>query len=44
MRAWRTFIGCLTRFTGPLLIVMISASCGFTLGIAACTTPSPLFP
>lgn len=30
----------LARLTGPLLIVMISASCGFVIGIAVATAPS----
>lgn len=28
-------VGWLARFTGPLLIVMVSGSCGFVLGVAA---------
>ncbi len=27
-------VGWLARFTGPLLIVMVSGSCGFLLGVA----------
>ncbi|WP_159025308.1 hypothetical protein [Streptomyces pluripotens] len=26
------------RYTGPLLIVLVSASCGFVIGVAASTT------
>lgn len=33
-------VGWLARFTGPLLIVMISASCGFMIGVAVSTVPS----
>jgi hypothetical protein len=28
----------LARYTGPLLIVLISASCGFVIGVAVSTT------
>lgn len=28
-------LGVLARFAGPLMIVMISGSCGFVLGVAA---------
>lgn len=32
----------LARFTGPLLIVMISASCGFVIGVAvSALSPAP---
>ncbi|MGW1267420.1 hypothetical protein [Streptomyces sp. NPDC002491] len=37
--AWRRCTGWLARFTGPLLIVMISASCGFVIGVAASALP-----
>ncbi|MEY2241484.1 hypothetical protein ACFYW8_43665 [Streptomyces sp. NPDC002742] len=33
-------MGWLARFTGPLLIVVISASCGFVLGVAVSAVPS----
>jgi hypothetical protein len=36
----RRFTGWLARFTGPLLIVMISASCGFVIGITVSAPPS----
>lgn len=36
---WRRCTGWLARFTGPLLIVMISASCGFVIGVAASALP-----
>lgn len=29
----------LARYTGPLLIVLISASCGFVIGLAVSTAP-----
>lgn len=32
-------MGWLARFTGPLLIAMISASCGFVIGVAISTVP-----
>ncbi len=35
-------VGRLARFTGPLLIVMVSASCGFMIGVAvSIASPSP---
>jgi hypothetical protein len=37
----RRLTGWLARFTGPLLIVMISASCGFVIGVAVSTVPPP---
>ncbi len=30
----------LARYTGPLLIVLISASCGFVVGIAVSAAPA----
>lgn len=30
----------LARYTGPLLIVLISASCGFVIGVAVATAPA----
>lgn len=33
MSAW------LGRFAGPLLIIAISASCGFVIGVAVASTP-----
>lgn len=36
----RRAVGWLARFTGPLLIVMVSASCGFVIGVAVSTVPS----
>ncbi|EKX62201.1 putative lipoprotein [Streptomyces ipomoeae 91-03] len=30
----------LARFTGPLLIVLISASCGFVIGVAVSIAPA----
>lgn len=29
------------RYTGPLLIVLIAASCGFVIGVAVATGPRP---
>lgn len=30
----------LARYTGPLLIVLIAASCGFVIGVAVATAPT----
>ncbi|MEV5381663.1 hypothetical protein [Streptomyces sp. NPDC052721] len=30
----------LARYTGPLLIMLISASCGFVIGVAVATSPA----
>jgi hypothetical protein len=30
----------LARYTGPLLIMLISASCGFVIGIAVAIAPN----
>lgn len=30
----------LARYTGPLLIVLIAASCGFVIGVAVATAPA----
>lgn len=35
----RPAVDWLARFTGPLLIVMISGACGFVLGVAAASAP-----
>lgn len=37
---WREVMGWLARFTGPLLIVMASASCGFVIGVAVSAAPT----
>lgn len=37
----RRAVDWLARFTGPLVIVLISASCGFVIGVAVATAPSP---
>jgi hypothetical protein len=31
----RRVVVWLARFTGPLMIIMVSGSCGFVLGVAA---------
>ncbi|MFD7408604.1 hypothetical protein ACFV7R_39540 [Streptomyces sp. NPDC059866] len=33
-------VSWLARYTGPLLIVLISASCGFVIGVAVATAPA----
>ncbi|MFD7409749.1 hypothetical protein ACFV7R_45820 [Streptomyces sp. NPDC059866] len=33
-------VGRLARYTGPLLIVLISASCGFVIGVVVFTNPA----
>lgn len=30
----------LARYTGPLLIMLISASCGFVIGVTVATSPA----
>ncbi|WP_263632399.1 hypothetical protein [Streptomyces sp. 8L] len=32
-----TMLSRVVRYTGPLLIVLVSASCGFVIGVAAST-------
>ncbi|MFF3908805.1 hypothetical protein ACFYZJ_23150 [Streptomyces sp. NPDC001848] len=34
-RVMRGVVDWLARFTGPLMIVMVSGSCGFVLGVTA---------
>ena len=36
----RRAVGWLARFTGPLLIIIVSGSCGFVLGVAAASGPA----
>ncbi|WP_405671835.1 hypothetical protein [Streptomyces sp. NBC_01530] len=36
----RRTLGVLARFTGPLMIVMISGSCGFVLGVTFASSPA----
>lgn len=36
MRRWATYVG---RYAGPLLIIAISASCGFVIGAGLASTP-----
>ncbi|WP_279635454.1 hypothetical protein [Streptomyces diastatochromogenes] len=33
-------VSWLARYTGPSLIVLISACCGFVIGVALSTTPA----
>ncbi|MFI1166389.1 hypothetical protein ACH4UM_23025 [Streptomyces sp. NPDC020801] len=40
-RVMRRVVSWLALFTGPLLIIMVSGSCGFVLGVAA-ASGSPL--
>jgi hypothetical protein len=37
----RRAVDWLARFTGPLMIIMISGSCGFVLGVAAASGSAP---
>ncbi|MGW5736564.1 MULTISPECIES: hypothetical protein [Streptomyces] len=39
MRRWATWLG---QFTGPLLIIMISGSCGVVIGFTLASGASPL--